>query len=155
MAAHVIVGAGMAGGTAAIALREAGSDTVTLIGTEPEPPYERPPLSKAYLRGEVTFESALVRPAAFYAEHAITTMFGARVVRIDASRRMVELDDLRRVPYDTLLIATGGRNRLLSLPGARLKGIYELRTVRDANRIREAMARQVYWGVTGQKPPTA
>lgn len=140
MAAHVIVGAGMAGGTAAIALREAGSDTITLIGTEPEPPYERPPLSKAYLRGEVTFESALVRPAAFYAEHAITTMFGARVVRIDASRRMVELDDLRRVPYDTLLIATGGRNRLLSLPGARLKGIYELRTVRDANRIREAMA---------------
>lgn len=140
MARHVIVGASLAGATAAITLREAGSDAVTVIGMEPEPPYERPPLSKAYLRGEVTFESALVRPAAFYAEHAITTMFGARVVRIDASRRMVELDDLRRVPYDTLLIATGGRNRLLSLPGARLKGIYELRTVRDANRIREAMA---------------
>ena len=138
--AHVIVGASMAGATAAITLRESGSDTITVIGMEPEPPYERPPLSKAYLRGEVTFDSALVRPASFYAEHAITTMFGARVVRVDPSQRFVELADYRRVPYDRLLIATGGRNRPLSLPGADLQGIYGLRTVRDADRIREAMS---------------
>lgn len=139
MAAHVIVGAGMAGATAAITLREAGPDPITVIGMEPEPPYERPPLSKAYLRGEVTFDSALVRPTSFYAEHAITAMFGTRAMRVDPLQRFVELEDGRRVPYDRLLIATGGRNRTLSLPGADLRGIYGLRTVRDANRIREAM----------------
>ena len=139
MAAHVIVGAGMAGATAAITLREAGPDRITLIGMEPEPPYERPPLSKAYLRGEVTFDRALVRPASFYAEHAITAMFGTCAVRVDPSQRSVELEDGRRVRYDRLLVATGGRNRPLRLPGADLQGIYGLRTVRDANRIREAM----------------
>jgi 3-phenylpropionate/trans-cinnamate dioxygenase ferredoxin reductase subunit len=140
MARHVIVGASLAGATAAITLREAGSDAVTVIGMEPEPPYERPPLSKAYLRGEVTFDSALVRPASFYAEHAITAMFGTRVVRVEPSQRVIELEDGRREPYDNLLVATGGRNRSLSLPGADLQGIYGLRTVGDANRIREAMA---------------
>ena len=63
MGTHVIVGASMAGATAAITLREEGAGTITVIGEEPEAPYERPPLSKAYLRGEVTFDSALVRPA--------------------------------------------------------------------------------------------
>jgi 3-phenylpropionate/trans-cinnamate dioxygenase ferredoxin reductase subunit len=139
MAAHVIVGAGMAGATAAITLREAGQDPITVIGMEPEPPYERPPLSKAYLRGDITFEDALVRPAPFYAEHDITAMFGTRVVCVNPAQRFVELEDRRRVPYDSLLIATGGRNRALALPGADLQGIYGLRTVRDANRIREAM----------------
>jgi 3-phenylpropionate/trans-cinnamate dioxygenase ferredoxin reductase subunit len=139
MTAHVIVGASMAGATAAITLREAGSDPITVIGMEPEPPYERPPLSKTYLRGEITFDSALVRPAQFYAEQSITATFGTRVVRVDTAERFVELEDGRRVPYDTLLIATGGRNRSLALPGADLQGIYGLRTVRDADRIREAM----------------
>ena len=70
----MIVGASLAGATAAITLREEGADgTVTLIGAEHEPPYERPPLSKAYLRGEVPFDKALVRPSAFYAEHGIET----------------------------------------------------------------------------------
>jgi 3-phenylpropionate/trans-cinnamate dioxygenase ferredoxin reductase subunit len=138
---HVIVGASLAGATAAITLREAGpADAITVIGMEPEPPYERPPLSKAYLRGEVTFDSALVRPASFYAKHAITAKFGTRVVRVDPTHRVIELADGRREPYDNLLVATGGRNRSLSLPGADLPGIYGLRTVGDANRIREAMA---------------
>ena len=76
---YVIVGASLAGATAAITLREEGADgTVTLIGAENEPPYERPPLSKAYLRGDVPFDKALVRPAAFYAEHGIETIFGTR-----------------------------------------------------------------------------
>ena len=68
---HVILGASLAGATAAITLRDEGADgEVILIGAEPQPPYERPPLSKAYLRGEVPFDKALVRPAAFYAEHS-------------------------------------------------------------------------------------
>ena len=138
--AYVIVGASLAGATAAITLREESADgTVTLIGAEPEPPYERPPLSKAYLRGEVPFEKALVRPAAFYAEHGIETMFGTRVTRIDPAARFVELEDHRRVPFDALLIATGGRNRRVSIPGGDLDGIYSLRTVQDADRIRAEM----------------
>jgi 3-phenylpropionate/trans-cinnamate dioxygenase ferredoxin reductase subunit len=140
--AYVIVGASLAGATAAITLREEGADgSVTLIGAEREPPYERPPLSKGYLRGEVPFETAHVRPSAFYADHGIETMFGIRAARIDSSARFVELEDHRRVPFDVLLIATGGRNRRVSIPGGDLEGIHSLRTVRDADRIRaEAIA---------------
>jgi len=135
---YVIVGASLAGATAAITLREEGADgTVTLIGAENELPYERPPLSKAYLRGDVPFDKALVRPAAFYAEHNIETIFGMRATRIDPSTRIVELEDHRQVPFDALLIATGGRNRRVSIPGADLEGIYGLRTVQDADRIRK------------------
>ena len=137
---HVILGASLAGATAAITLREEGADgDVILIGAEPQPPYERPPLSKAYLRGEVPFDKALVRPAAFYAEHGIQTMFGTRATRIDPSARVVELEDHRRVSFDALLIATGGRNRPVSIPGVDLDGIYSLRTVQDADRIRAEM----------------
>jgi 3-phenylpropionate/trans-cinnamate dioxygenase ferredoxin reductase subunit len=137
---HVILGASLAGATAAITLREEGADgDVILIGAEPQPPYERPPLSKAYLRGEVPFDKALVRPAAFYAEHGIQTMFGTRATRIDPSARVVELEDHRRVSFDVLLIATGGRNRPVSIPGVDLDGIYSLRTVQDADRIRAEM----------------
>ncbi len=120
--AYVIVGGSLAGATAAITLREEGADgSVTLISAEREPPYERPPLSKAYLRGEVSFDKSLVRPAAFYAEHSIETMFGVRATRIDRSTRIVELEDGRRVSFDVLLIATGGRNRRLSIPGSELR----------------------------------
>ena len=135
--AYVIVGASLAGATAAVTLRQEGADgTITLIGAEKKPPYERPPLSKAYLRGETPFENALVRPPAFYAEEGIETIFGCRALRIDASGRVVELDDGCRVPFDRLLIATGGRNRRFSVAGADLDGIYSLRTVQDADRIR-------------------
>ena len=135
---HVILGASLAGATAAITLREEGAadDGVILIGAEAQPPYERPPLSKAYLRGEVPFEKALVRPVAFYAEHGIETMFGVRALRVDSSAGVVELEDHRSVPFDTLLIATGGRNRRISIPGVDLEGIYSLRTAEDADRIR-------------------
>ncbi len=138
MARYVIVGASLAGATAAITLRDEGADgTVTLIGAEHEAPYERPPLSKAYLRGDVPFDQALVRPAAYYAEHGIETILGTRAVRIDPSTRIVELEDRRQVPFDRLLVATGGRNRRIAIPGSDLDGIYSLRTVQDADRIRE------------------
>jgi 3-phenylpropionate/trans-cinnamate dioxygenase ferredoxin reductase component len=139
--AFVIVGASLAGATAAITLREAGAaGTVTLIGAEPEAPYERPPLSKAYLRGQASFDAALVRVPSFYAEHGITPVLGSAVSRIDTDRRFAELADGRRFPFDALLLATGMRNRRLTVPGASLEGIYSLRTIADANRIRAEMS---------------
>jgi 3-phenylpropionate/trans-cinnamate dioxygenase ferredoxin reductase subunit len=135
--AFVIVGASLTGATAAITLREEGAEgSVTLIGAEADAPYERPPLSKGYLRGRVPFDTALVRPAAFYAERNVETILGTRVVAIDTSERFVELQDNRRIPFDSLLIATGTHNRRLSIPGADLEGVYSLRTVHDADRIR-------------------
>jgi 3-phenylpropionate/trans-cinnamate dioxygenase ferredoxin reductase subunit len=137
---YVVVGASLAGATAAITLRDGNADArVTLIGAEQEPPYERPLLSKAYLRGEATLDKAQVRPASFYAEHGIETMFGRRVARIDPAAHMVELADGHLVGFDALLVATGGRNRRVSIPGAELDGIYGLRTVEDADRIRREM----------------
>jgi 3-phenylpropionate/trans-cinnamate dioxygenase ferredoxin reductase subunit len=135
--AFVIVGAGLAGATAAITLRDAGpAGSVTLIGAEPEMPYERPPLSKAYLRGQTPLASALVRVPTFYAEHGITTVLGTPVSQIDTVSRFVELSDGRRFPFDALLLATGTRNRRLTVAGASLDGIHYLRTVEDADRIR-------------------
>jgi 3-phenylpropionate/trans-cinnamate dioxygenase ferredoxin reductase subunit len=132
--AYVIVGGSLAGATAAATLRVEGADgTVTLIGAERELPYERPPLSKAFLRGEVPFDKSLVRPASFFAAHRIEMLSGIRVTRVDTSARVVELEDRRRVPFDRLLITTGGRNRRLSIPGSELEGVYSLRTVRDAD----------------------
>jgi 3-phenylpropionate/trans-cinnamate dioxygenase ferredoxin reductase subunit len=138
--AYVIVGASLAGASAAVTLREEGFDgAVIVIGAECEAPYERPPLSKAYLRGDVPFEKALVRPPIFYDEHRIEIMLGTRVTRVDTTQRVVELADRRQVPFDALLLATGARNRILTTPGAVLEGIYSLRTIHDADRIRAEM----------------
>jgi len=141
MADHVIVGAGMAGASAAITLREQSPDArVTLIGAEETPPYERPPLSKGYLRGSVPFGKLLVRPAEFYADQRIDTMFGSPVCGIDAGRRIVQMADGGRVAFDSLLVATGARNRRARIPGIDLDGIVSLRTVRDADGLRARMA---------------
>jgi 3-phenylpropionate/trans-cinnamate dioxygenase ferredoxin reductase component len=140
MAGYVIIGASLAGASAAITLREHSSEAnVTLIGAEDGLPYERPPLSKGYLRGSVPFEKLLVRPAGFYSAHRIDTMFGTRVTGIDSSRRIVYVADGRRVPYDSLLIATGARNRQAHIPGIDLEGVHSLRDVRDADRLRAEM----------------
>jgi 3-phenylpropionate/trans-cinnamate dioxygenase ferredoxin reductase component len=137
----VIVGASLAGGGAAATLRQEGFDgKVILIGAEPQPPYERPPLSKEYLRGESSFEQALVQPPDFYGENGIETRFGVRATRVDAAEKVVELDDGERVAYDELLVATGGRNRLLPIPGLHLEGVHDLRTVADCERIRTEIA---------------
>ncbi len=134
----VIVGAGLSGGAAAAALREEGFDgRVVLIGAEPQPPYERPPLSKEYLRGEVPFEQALVQDPRFYAENGIETRFGVPATCVDSVEKIIELDDGERVIYDGLLIATGGRNRRPSIPGMDLEGVYGLRTVANCDRIRQ------------------
>jgi 3-phenylpropionate/trans-cinnamate dioxygenase ferredoxin reductase subunit len=137
----VIVGAGLAGGGAAATLRQEGFDGgMILVGAEPRPPYERPPLSKEYLRDEFSFEQALVQPPGFYDENGIETRFGVRAVRVDAVDRVVELEGGERVAYDKLLVTTGGRNRHFPIPGVDLEGIYDLRTVADSDHIRAEIA---------------
>jgi 3-phenylpropionate/trans-cinnamate dioxygenase ferredoxin reductase subunit len=133
----VIVGASLAGGGAAATLRQEGFDgRVILIGAEPQPPYERPPLSKEYLRGESSFEQTLVQSSDFYGENGIETRFGVRASRVDPAKKVIELDGEEGVAYDKLLVATGGRNRRFPVPGLDLEGVYDLRTIADCERIR-------------------
>ncbi len=135
----VIIGASLAGATAAATLRDEGFDgEVQLIGAESQLPYHRPPLSKGYLRGEESFESQLVKPADYYAGQRIELRLGTRATAIDAGQKLVELEGGQRIAYDRLLVATGGRNRTLSVPGTSLQGIFQLRTVEDCDRIRAA-----------------
>lgn len=134
----LIIGANLAGGSAAATLREQGFDgNIVLIGAEPHPPYERPPLSKHYLRGEQPFEKSLVRPADFYESNEIETRLGRTAERLIPSEKKVVLDGGEEIQYDIVLIATGGRNRRLPVPGFELEGVMDLRTVADADRIRE------------------
>src|SRR2546426_2264256 len=138
----VIVGASVAGATAAVTLRDEGFDgDIRLIGAEPQLPYNRPPLSKGYLRHEEAFEAQLVKPPGYYPEQRIELTLGARARAIDAKQRVVELEGGGRVSYDRLLVATGGRNRTLAVPGADLSGVFQLRTVEDSDRIRAAIER--------------
>jgi 3-phenylpropionate/trans-cinnamate dioxygenase ferredoxin reductase subunit len=137
---HVIVGASLAGATAAAALRDEGFDgDVILIGSEPTFPYERPPLSKSFLRGESTVQEAMVRPEAFYADNRIETRFGTTVTGIDASAKALRVAGGDDVPFDALLIATGSRNRRFPIPGIGLEGVLDLRTLGDAAAIRAEM----------------
>jgi 3-phenylpropionate/trans-cinnamate dioxygenase ferredoxin reductase subunit len=137
-----IVGASLAGSSAAATLREEGFDgRVVLIGAEPQLPYDRPPLSKNYLRGVTPFEKTLLRPTEFYRERDIEMRLGTTVTRVDAEKRTLALQDGERLAFDQLLIATGGKNKRFPIPGIDLPGVYDLRTVADADRIREAMAR--------------
>jgi len=136
-----IIGASLAGATAAVNLRHEGFDgEVDLIGAEDHLPYNRPPLSKGYLRGQERFEDQLVNPAASYAEQDINLRLGFRAAGFDPARKIVKLERGEEVPYDRLLVATGGRNRPLTIPGADLQGVFQLRTVEDCDRIR-AVAR--------------
>jgi 3-phenylpropionate/trans-cinnamate dioxygenase ferredoxin reductase subunit len=135
----VIVGASLAGATAAGVLRDEGYEgRLSLIGAEEEAPYERPPLSKEFLRGEHAFEDTLVRPASWYAEQDVDARFGTRAVQIDVHPREVVLAGGERLPFDRLLVSTGGRNRRLEVPGAGLPGVFDLRYHRDAVQIRDA-----------------
>ena len=135
----VIIGAALAGATAAATLREEGFDgQIQLIGAESHWPYNRPPLSKGYLRGQEKLEDQLVNPAGYYAEHGIELRLGVSATAIDPGRKVVSLEGGGRVKYDRLLVATGGRNRALTTPGADLAGIFQLRTVDDCDRIRAA-----------------
>jgi 3-phenylpropionate/trans-cinnamate dioxygenase ferredoxin reductase component len=135
----VIVGGGLASASAALALRKRGFEgQVTIVSEEGRPPYERPPLSKAYLRGEASIESALVRPEAEYSSLGIALLSGRRAVTLDAAQRRLNLDDGTDLAYDALLIATGSKARKLDAKGADLGEVRTLRTADDADALREA-----------------
>ncbi len=137
----VIVGGSLAGATAAATLRDEGFDgRVVLVGAEPLPPYERPALSKEFLRDEQPLEEQYVRPEPWYADHEVEARFGARAVQLDVRDREVVLAGGERVGFDALLVATGSRNRKLDVPGATLPGVFDLRTAADAGRIKDAAA---------------
>ena len=136
----VIVGANLAGGRAVEELRKQGFDgPITMIGDEPQRPYERPPLSKEFLRGEQPLEKAFLRPAEWYSENDIEMLLGVRADRIDLAGRAVELHDGRTVPFEKLLLVTGGRPRTLAAPGADLEGIHTFRTYEDAKALSEQL----------------
>jgi 3-phenylpropionate/trans-cinnamate dioxygenase ferredoxin reductase component len=138
----VIVGAGLAGAKAAETLRAEGFDgRLLLLGEEPERPYERPPLSKAYLRGEADRDSLHVHPEGFYAAHHIELRPSTPVRSIDPAARRVELASGERIGYQRLLLATGAAPRRLPLPGADLAGVHYLRTRSDADLLAAAAAR--------------
>jgi 3-phenylpropionate/trans-cinnamate dioxygenase ferredoxin reductase subunit len=134
----VIVGAGMAGGKAAETLREEGFDgRIVLVGAEADRPYERPPLSKDYLRGESERNGIyLQEDPSWYDEHDVELRTGTHVESLDVGGRAVVLDGGERVDYDALLLATGAEPKRLPLPGADLEGVHMLRSVEDSDALR-------------------
>jgi len=136
----VIVGAGHGGGTAAALLRQYGyAGPVTLIGEEPLAPYQRPPLSKAWLKGETDAESLMLKPEGFYAGAGIDLVLAAPVTAIDRAERRVSLADGRAFAYDSLILATGAHARALDIPGADLAGVLTLRSAADAQVLKAAL----------------
>jgi 3-phenylpropionate/trans-cinnamate dioxygenase ferredoxin reductase subunit len=131
---HVtIIGAGQAAAQLVAALHSERFDgEIRLIGDEPHLPYQRPPLSKAFLKGEVGIETVTLRPAEFYAQHRTELITGLAATAIDRNAQTVTLADGRRFDYEALVIATGTRARQLPVPGAKLAGILTLRTIEDA-----------------------
>lgn len=138
-AAHriAIIGAGQAGGQTAYSLRAGGFEgAITLIGDEPAPPYQRPPLSKAYLKGELEAERLFLKPIEYYAEHNVELITGTAATSIDLLGKTLALDRGGSPGWDKLVIATGARPRRLSVPGIALPGVLELRTLEDVDRLK-------------------
>ena len=134
----VIVGAGLAGGNAAVTLREEGwRGRIVLLSAEPGIPFGRPPLSKTYLRGEEDLSAWLVKPADWYGEHDIELRTGSSVRQVDTALKQLRLEGGATVDYDKLILCTGGRNRPLAVPGANLPGVYQLRTLAECDAIRQ------------------
>ena len=139
---HVIVGGGLAGAKTAEALRDEGFDgRIVLVGAEDELPYERPPLSKDYLRGESPREKARALPDGWYAEHDVDLRTGTTVERIDLDSRELALSDGDGLDFDRLLIATGAEPRRLSVAGAELDGVRYLRDFADSDAIAARLER--------------
>src|SRR5829696_6562660 len=137
----VIVGGGLAGAKAAETLHGEGFDgPVVLVGEEPEPPYERPPLSKDYLLGKAERNDSRVHPGDWYAEHDVDLRTGVRAEHLDAGAHRVRLSTGEELAYDALLLATGSSARRLPVPGADLDGVHYLRTVADAESLRAELA---------------
>jgi 3-phenylpropionate/trans-cinnamate dioxygenase ferredoxin reductase subunit len=136
----VIVGGGLAGARAAESARGGGyQGRVVIVGDEASLPYERPPLSKAVLRGEAELDSTLVHDAGFYSGAAIELLTGVRVVGIDATARRINIASAASIGFDTLVMATGATPRRLDIPGADLAGVHYLRTADDATSLHGAI----------------
>jgi 3-phenylpropionate/trans-cinnamate dioxygenase ferredoxin reductase subunit len=134
----VIVGGGQAGYQTAFTLRAEGyQGTVTLIGEEPHTPYQRPPLSKAFMLGKQDREKILLRPETYYRDHDIRLMAGEKVAAIEPAARQVRLESGAAIPYDALVLAVGARNRKLPVPGAELEGVCYLRTLGEAAELKQ------------------
>ena len=133
----LILGGGQAGAQAAASLRQEGfGGRILLVGEEPLPPYQRPPLSKTFLAGELAQERLLIKPEAFYRQHDIELLLGVAATGLDTRARELQLADSRRLPYDQLLLATGGRPRRLECPGANHPRVRYLRTAADVEQLR-------------------
>jgi len=133
----VIVGGGLAGGNAAVTLREEGfAGPVVIVGPEPTVPFGRPPLSKTYLRSEEDLDGWYVRPAGWYADHDVERRSDT-VAAVDPAAHTVTLESGEELGYHKVLIATGGRNRRLGIPGSDLPGIHYLRTVAECDAIKQ------------------
>ncbi|MEO0398478.1 MAG: FAD-dependent oxidoreductase [Pseudomonadota bacterium] len=133
----VIIGAGQAGLQAAVSLRQARfAGEIALIGAETALPYQRPPLSKAYLKGELDLDRLLLRPQSFFDQQNIATELGVAVAAIDRKNKTLRLADGRETSYSALLIATGAPPRRLDMDGARRPGVYYLRTLNDSDSLR-------------------
>jgi 3-phenylpropionate/trans-cinnamate dioxygenase ferredoxin reductase component len=134
----VIAGGGLSAARAIKSYRQAGGEgRVTLVGEEPTLPYNRPALSKKYLRGEKT-ETPYVEDETFYRDHDVDLLLGTRAVAVDPAARTLTLSDGSRLGYDRLLLATGATPRRLSVPGSNLDGVFSLRTIGDSAAIRDA-----------------
>ncbi|TNF20852.1 MAG: pyridine nucleotide-disulfide oxidoreductase [Rhodobacteraceae bacterium] len=146
MAHFIVVGGGQAGATLVAKLRNSGFDgKITLIGSEPVPPYERPPLSKAYLLGEMALERLFLRPESFYAEQDIALKLNTRVTAIDPAAKSLTLEDGEVLHYDELALCTGSHpRRLPSAVGGDLENVFVVRTLADV----DAMAPQVREGAS-------
>jgi 3-phenylpropionate/trans-cinnamate dioxygenase ferredoxin reductase subunit len=137
---YVIVGAGLAGAKAAEGLRDAGFEgRVVLVGSEPEQPYERPPLSKGLLLGESERSGIFVQDETWWAEHDVELVDSTAVTGLDRDARTVQLAGRETLGYDRVLLATGAVPRRLELPGSDLGGIFHLRTVHDSEALGEAL----------------
>jgi 3-phenylpropionate/trans-cinnamate dioxygenase ferredoxin reductase component len=138
----IIVGGGLTGAIAAQTLREEGFDgSITLLGQEPNAPYERPPLSKDYLQGKAERDSIFVHTEPWYAEHGVDLSMSTAVTSFDPAARTVTTHTGAQLHYDKLLLATGSKPRRLVVPGADLDGVYYLRNVEDSERIKIEFAR--------------
>jgi 3-phenylpropionate/trans-cinnamate dioxygenase ferredoxin reductase subunit len=138
---HLLIGGGIAAGNCARQLRRGGADgTITLVGREPDLPYDRPPLSKEYLQGTQERDAALVEDAGWYAENQIETLTGVTVTALDLDARTATLSKGDVIRFGQALIATGANVRRLPAPGAELGGIHYLRTFANSDAIREDAA---------------
>jgi 3-phenylpropionate/trans-cinnamate dioxygenase ferredoxin reductase subunit len=146
----LIIGAGHAGGSAAAFLRQYGFEgEIVLAGDEPLAPYQRPPLSKAWLKGEADSDSLLLRPESFYEQQAIVLRRGLRAERLNRADRTVNFTNGEVLGFDRLILATGARARVLDAPGADLAGILALRSAADADALKAALRPGVTLAVVG------